>query len=116
MKDNTQRVKLQLTSDLEDVPRLSGVILQEALIDIGLLQALVQQISNNLKIINFSLEEDITKLKNELHRMDSIRVLLGKIDSRVGDVASITGGLHEAVTKLPEEQEKAVKDDNVTTG
>ena len=113
-----QRVKLQVNSELPDVPRLSGIMLNEALIDAASLQALVEQISNTLKHIPLSSPEDLNRLKNELENMEVVRILLMKIDSRVGDVASIIGGLHEALTKPREEKEeqKAEQDDNIAAG
>lgn len=113
-----QRVKLQVNSELSDVPRLSGVILQEAVIDAANLQQLVEQISNRLKHLSLSSVEDLNNLQEELASMDTIRILLMKIDSRVGDVASIVGGLHEALTKPREEEteQKVEQDDNVAAG
>jgi hypothetical protein len=113
-----QKVKLQINSDLLDVPRLSGVILQEAMIDVRILQGLVEQISSNLRNISLDSTEDLNILQKELDNMDGIRLLLTKIDSRVGDVASIISGLHEVLTKPRQEKEeqKVQKDDNISSG
>ena len=113
-----QKVKLQVTSDLLDVPRLSGIILQEAVIDAGNLQQLVEQISNHLKHTRLDDEESLEKLKRLLDNMDGIRVLLSKIDSRVADVASLVSGLHEVLTKPREQmqEQKVEENDNISSG
>ena len=54
-----QRVKLQVNSELSDVPRLSGIMLQEAVIDAANLQSLLEQISNHLKHVSLSSVEDL---------------------------------------------------------
>jgi hypothetical protein len=114
----SQKVKLQVTSDLIDVPRLSGIMLQEAVVDAGKLQHLIEQISNHLKHTEMDSEQSLQKLKRELDSMDGIRVLLAKIDSRVGDIASIVGGLHEVLTKPREEtqEQKVEQNDSISTG
>ncbi|NDC29916.1 MAG: hypothetical protein EBZ58_03035 [Bacteroidetes bacterium] len=109
-----QRVKLQVTSDLIDVPRLTGIILQEAVIDTANLHQLLEQISNHLKHIELSDEQSLDALKVQINNMDGIRVLLSKIDSRVADVASVVGGLHEVLTK-PQEQ-KVEENDSISSG
>lgn len=113
-----QKVKLQVTSDLVDVPRLTGIMLQEASIDTANLKELIEQISNHLKHTELDGEESLEKLKTELDSMEAVRILLMKIDSRVGDIASIIGGLHDALTKPREisEEQKAVENDSLATG
>ena len=66
-----QRVKLQVNSELPDVPRLSGIMLNEALIDAASLQALVEQISNTLKHIPLSSPEDLNRLDRKSTRLNS---------------------------------------------
>lgn len=113
-----QRVKLQLSSDLVDVPKLTGIILQEAVIEAGKLHLLIEQISNHLKFTELDGEDSLEKINRELDNMDGVRLLLAKIDSRVGDVASILGGLHEVLTKPQQEiqEQKVEQNDNIPTG
>lgn len=113
-----QRVKLQVNSELSDVPRLCGIMLQEAVIDAANLQQLVEQISNHLKHSTLDDEESLDKLKALLDNMDAVRGLMVKVDSRVGDIASIIGGLHEALTKpqQEEQEQKAEQNDSIAAG
>ena len=113
-----QKVKLQVTSDLPEVPRLSGIILQEAEIDSANLKQLLEETTKALKHTYISSEEDVQKLKRLLDNMEVIRMILMKIDSRVADVASIVGGLHEVLTKPREEiqEQKVEENDSVSTG
>ena len=113
-----QRVKLQVNSELTDVPRLSGVMLQEAIIYAANLKQLLEETSNHLKHTELDGEESLENFLRQLENMDSMRHLLMKIDSRVGDVASIISGLHEVLTKPSQdsEQQKADHHDNVTSG
>ena len=113
-----QKVKLQVTSDVVDVPRLSGVMLTEALIDVSKLQVVLEQTSGLLKNVDITNPSDVSKLVNSLEAMEAVRVLLMKIDSRLGDTASVVGGLHDVLTKPPEEikqEQKVEKDDSVPT-
>jgi hypothetical protein len=114
----SQRVKLQVNSDLSDVPRLSGIMLQESMIDASKLQALIEQISIHLKSTELDSEESIQKLQRELDSMDAIRVLLTKIDARVGDIASIIGGLHQVLTNpnKDDEEQKVEQNDSIAAG
>ena len=109
---------MQVHSELSDVPRLSGIMLQEAVIDVANLQSLLEQISNHLKHVSLSSVEELNLLQQELANMDTIRVLLMKVDSRVGDIASIIGGLHEALTKPHDqnEEQKVEENDNIAAG
>jgi hypothetical protein len=113
-----QKVKLQVNSELEDVPRLCGIMLQEAIIDTASLQHLIEQISFQLKGIQLNDEQSLDRLKKELDSMDGIRVLLSKIDSRVGDMASVINGLHEVLTKPREEtqEQKVEENDSISSG
>jgi hypothetical protein len=113
-----QKVKLQVTSDVVDVPRLSGVILTEALIDVSKLQAVLEQTSGHLKHVDITNPSEVDKLLKALESMEVARILLMKIDSRLGDTASVVGGLHDVLTKPPEEikqEQKVEKDDSVSS-
>jgi hypothetical protein len=110
-----QKVKLQFSSDLEDVTRISSFTLEDAISNISLLQELVLDIKKNLSRIDISSEEDRETLKVLLSRFDSARVLLSKIDMRLGDVSSVTSGL-KSIFEPRQEEEKEAKDDNLNAG
>lgn len=110
-----QKVKLQVYSDIEDVTKLSSITLEEAILNISLLQTKIVQIKRQLYGIDITDENSRKELKNILVEMDLSRILLSKIDMRMGDVASIIGGLYSVFDGKIEQKEEN-KDDNVSTG
>lgn len=109
-----QKVKLQISSDIEDVAKISSITLEEALMNISLLQVKITQIKRQLHGLDISDEVHRNELKSLLNEMDSSRILLTKIDMRIGDVASIVGGLNSILQ--PKQEEKDNKDDNISSG
>lgn len=111
-----QKVKLQISSDLEDVTKISSITLEDALSNVSMLQKHITDIKRSLYGLDvLSHEEHRKELKKILSDMDLIRVLLSKIDMRVGDVASVIGGLTDIFDgKVPQKEEP--KDDNVSSG
>ena len=111
-----QKVKLQISSDLEDVTKISSITLEDALSNISLLQSHLLEVKRNLHSLDvLGNEEHRKELKTILSDMDLVRVLLSKIDMRVGDVASVVGGLTDIFDgKVPQKEE--IKDDNVSSG
>lgn len=110
---DNQKVKLQVSSDLEDVPGLCASTLQEAVINV---ERLHSRISKAKQILNDSSWNDVENLNEALHIFDSCRTLLGKLDARLGDSSSIIYGLVDILTKKdsPESKEE-VKDDNIVS-
>lgn len=111
-----QKVKLQVTSDVLDVPRLSAALLQEAIIESAKLQQFLQQLSSSLKDIDLVKENELEKLKYILKDMDFIRLLLSKIDNRGSDTASILSGLISILENPESFQNESENDDNVSSG
>lgn len=110
-----QKVKLQISSDLEDVSKISAITLDDAISNISLLQVKVSQIKRDLYGLNLIDETHRKELKRLLTEMDTVRVLLSKIDMRVGDVASVVNGLNDIFDGKLEQKEEQ-KDDNISSG
>lgn len=109
-----QKVKLQFTSNLEDVSKLSSLTLEEALANISLLQLLINETKTKLWSVDISVHEERDSLKSLLLNLDNARFLLSKIDMRLGDVSSVVSGLNSIFE--PKEEEKDKKDDSVSAG
>lgn len=110
-----QKVKLQMSCDLEDVTKFSSITLEDALSNVSLLINLISDIKKNLARLNIENPEDRENLKVLLSHLDGARLLLSKIDMRLGDVASITSGLN-SIFEPKQEEQKEVKDDNINAG
>lgn len=111
-----QKVKLQISSDLEDVTKISSITLDDALSNISMLQKQITDIKRNLYALDvIGNEEHRKELKRILSDMDLVRILLSKIDMRMGDVASVIGGLTDIFEgKIAQKEE--IKDDNISSG
>lgn len=109
-----QKVKIQLSSDLEDVTKISSMTLDDALGNVSILEALINEIKRNLRHVDVLKEEDRETLKEILLKLDATRILLSKIDTRLGDTASIVSGLSSVFDKKTEDTEEE-KDDNVSS-
>lgn len=85
-----QKVKLQFSCDLEDVPKFSAVTLEEASNHIYKISAIL----NNLKMkLSACKIEDLDELKSSIEILEQIRINLVKADNRISDVASVISGL-----------------------
>jgi hypothetical protein len=114
-----QKVKLQISSDIEDVARVSSVLLEEALIDVTELENLISAAKISLRELNLGNPEDLPKLQTCLQFLGSTRDAMIKIDNRLADVVAIVDGLDRLVNKSSEESsepKEEVKDDNVVAG
>jgi len=114
-----QKVKLQISTDLEDVTRVSSVLLEEALLHVTDLVGLITAAKNSLRDLNIASQEDVQKLKTSLQFLSSTRIPMSKIDNRLADVVAVVDGLDRVLTSKPEEMTESkeeVKDDNVVTG
>jgi len=110
----SQKVKLQISSDLEDVSKISAITLDDAISNISLLQVKVSQIKRDLYGLDLSDEVHRKKLKTIFDQLNETSLILSKIDMRVGDVASVIGGLGSIFEN--KEQKEEIKDDNVSAG
>ena len=110
-----QKVKLQFSTDLEDVPRFSSVTLEDAIHNINHLQKTVSELKRTLHSVDITEPDDRERLKQILTTFDQCRVFLSKIDMRLGDAASIVSGLNSIFEGKPPSQEEE-KDDNITSG
>lgn len=110
-----QKVKLQFSSDIEDVTRISSITLEDALQNLERLTSLVQDLKKSLSGLDISNPEHREVLKHLLVGFDSGRVYLSKIDMRLGDVASIISGLNSIFEPKKEEQ-KEEENVNVNAG
>lgn len=120
-----QKVKLQISSDLEDVTRLSSVMLDEALLHLNDLAGVITAAKNVLKDLNISSQEDLQKLKTSLQYLNSSRIPMNKADNRLADTVAILDGLEKVLTQTPEQllqqqqdslTEEKEANDSVTTG
>ena len=108
-----QKVKLQFSCDLDDVPKFSGVTLAEASLNIEKVSSAINHIKNNLSRVS---PVQLIELKNILSSLEEVRIHLVKIDNRVADVASVLGGLINFAENPPSQKEEEGKiDDNVST-
>lgn len=113
-----QKVKLQISSDLEDVTRVSSVLLEEALMHVNDLVGLITAAKNVLRDLNLANSEDVQKLKTTLQVLNSSRIPMNKVDNRLADVVAVVDGLDRVLTGTPEQPEskEEVKDDSVSSG
>jgi hypothetical protein len=112
----SQKVKLQMSSDIEDVTKLSSVTLTEALTNVTRLSSIITDAKNRLWACDISSEEDRKSLADMLSSLDDVRLLLSKIDMRIGDVASIISGLSSIFEQPNQEEQKEDNNDSVNTG
>lgn len=114
-----QKVKLQISSDLEDVTRVSSVLLDEALLHVNDLVALLNEAKKTLRDLNIGNPEELQKLKVSLQFLTSTRIPMSKIDNRLADVVAVVDGLDKILNgdlNLPEQTKEIEENDNVTTG
>lgn len=110
----SQKVKLQISSDLEDVPSLCSHTLEEAILNAEFLHSRINKAKQLLNGCSWN-EQD--KLNEVLEIFDSCRMLMSKLDSRLGDSSSIVYGLTEILNKKPNEEPKEeTKDVSIVTG
>jgi hypothetical protein len=102
-----QKVKLQVSSDLADVPRLSGLMLQQSVMDAANVLSLLEQTVQHLKHTDPLDEEQRQKLKSTLETLGVINSLLIKLDLRINDTASIVAGLISIFEKPSTETEQS---------
>jgi hypothetical protein len=110
-----QKVKLQFSTDLEDVPKFSSATLEDAVDNVCKLQDIIGQLKRALHSVDITEPQDRENLKLILTDFDRCRVLLSKIDMRLGDTASIVSGLNSIFEgKQPAQEEE--KDDSISAG
>lgn len=112
----SQKVKLQISSDIEDVTKISSITLDDALSNISSLQVKLSLIKRDLYGIDLNNENHRKELKTIFDQLNETNVILSKIDMRIGDVASVVGGLSSLFENKNEEQKEEQKDDNISSG
>jgi hypothetical protein len=121
----SQIVKIQINSDIGDVADITAGTMDQVMSNLEQLRKLVLMVKKTLSDTDVFNESDRQKLKHSLPLLDDAKMLLNKIDMRLGDVASISSGLvsvfEKPLEKVDSEPEQAVKvqqeeetDDNIT--
>lgn len=85
-----QKVKLQFSCDVEDVPKFCGISLAEAVYNLSKVSNLITSTMTSLSEVT---DGDLDKLKENLKSLENLRINLLKIDNRVADVSSMIAGL-----------------------
>jgi hypothetical protein len=122
----SQIVKIQINSDIGDVADITAGTMDQVVSNLEQLRKLVLMVKKTLSDTDIFNESDRQKLKHSLPLLDDAKMLLNKIDMRLGDVASISSGLvsvfERPVEKVDSEPEQAVevrqeeeKDDIIST-
>ncbi len=115
---NNQKVKLQISSDIEDVTRVSSVLLEEALLHVNDLVSLITEAKTILRNLNLSSVDEVKNLNLSLEYLNSTRIPMNKIDNRLSDVVAIVDGLNSIIIQKSlenNETKKEINDDNVLT-
>lgn len=108
-----QKVKLQVSADLEDVSNLCANTLEEAVLNVEKLHSRISKAKQTLTETPWN---DLDSLNEVLDIFDSCRTILSKIDTRLGDSSSIIYGLIDILSQKNPESKEEVKDDNLVTG
>jgi hypothetical protein len=122
----SQIVKIQINADISDVADITAGTMDQVMSNLEQVRKLVLMIKKTLSDTDVFNESDRQKLKHSLPLLDDAKMLLNKIDMRLGDVASISSGLvsvfERPVEKVDSEPEQAVevrqeeeKDDIIST-
>jgi len=88
-----QIVKIQINADINDVANITAGTMDQVLSNLEQVKKLVLLIKKTLSETNIMDDGDRQKLKHSLPLLDDTKMLLNKIDLRLGDVASISSGL-----------------------
>jgi len=89
----SQIVKIQINADINDVADITAGTMGQVLSNLEQVKKLVLFIKKTLSETNIMDDDDRQKLKHSLPLLDDTKMLLNKIDLRLGDVASISSGL-----------------------
>lgn len=89
----SQIVKIQINADISDVADITSGTMDQVMSNLEQLRKLVLQVKKTLSDTDIMNESDRQKLKDSLPLLDDAKMLLNKIDLRLGDVASISSGL-----------------------
>jgi hypothetical protein len=122
----SQIVKIQINSDISDVADITAATMDQVVSNLEQLRKLVLMVKKTLSDTDVFNESDRQNLKHSLPLLDDAKMLLNKIDMRLGDVASISSGLVsvfekplEKVDNKPEQaaelQQEEEMHDNIST-
>lgn len=89
----SQIVKIQINADISDVADITAGTMDQVMSNLEQLRKLVLEVKKTLSDTDIMKESDRQKLKHSLPLLDDAKMLLNKIDLRLGDVASISSGL-----------------------
>jgi len=89
----SQIVKIQINADISDVADITAGTMDQVMSNLEQLRKLVLEVKKTLSDTDITKESDRQKLKHSLPLLDDAKMLLNKIDLRLGDVASISSGL-----------------------
>lgn len=110
-----KRVKLEISSDLEDVTKTSACLLEESFIHIRDLNVLISSSKDLLKETNIQTDADLNKLRGSLQGLNLAIHTLTKINNRLLDVTYIVDGLHKLLTQPAQINDPEKIDDNDDT-
>lgn len=106
-----QKVKLQVSCDLEDVNTVVASTLDEGLGKLMKLDLALREIRNAL---NKSSVTDKDMLLKILKQLDDARLFLIKVDNRMADTASVVSGLVQMLEQPSQENQET--NDSVKSG
>ena len=108
----SQIVKIQINSDIGDVADITAGTMDQVMSNLEQLRKLVLQVKKTLSDTDIMNESDRQKLKDSLPLLDDAKMLLNKIDLRLGDVASISSGLVSVDTQSEEVEFQQIEEMN----
>lgn len=96
----TKKVKVQLTTDVTDIPKFSALNLQDA-------EEMIDSSFHSLMEVRTSLvSSSVEDIKIQLAKLEKIRTALGKADSNLADIfAILMGYIQLCEEKQPENKE-----------
>lgn len=105
----SQIVKIQINADISDVADITAGTMDQVMSNLEQLRKLVLQVKKTLSDTDILNESDRQQLKKSLPLLDDAKMLLNKIDLRLGDVASISSGLVSVFENTTQQQNSATK-------
>jgi hypothetical protein len=86
----SQKVKIEMTTELADVPKFCSINLQSTIDDLKDVLADLHKLQNKLSTMN---SQKIEELNVVLVNLEQARIIFGKSDNRLVDLYSILSGL-----------------------
>ena len=98
-----QKVKLQITCDMEDVPSVCSAVLNE--VEALSVRVKFAVINTRDKLFGTKVDQ-VEKVTHSLEELEKVRGMLVKIDNRIADVSSILIGLKQFTEQTQEKKEE----------